>query len=120
MLPEVIPVVESLRDAYIELRAIQASVAVHSRGASGDGHLLANPWSEDDGENRLEELNRQIRQAVGTLDRWSIEVKDPEKGLIDFFHEREGRTVYLCFHLGESAIGYWHELNTGFAGRQPI
>ena len=44
LLPEVVPVLETLRDAYVELRAIQASVASQSRGASGDGHLLANPW----------------------------------------------------------------------------
>ncbi len=119
LLPEVIPVLERLRDAYVELRAIRAVVAVQSRGASGDGHLVADPWQED-GENRAAELSLRIRQAAGALDRWGIEVKDPEKGLIDFLHEREGRTVYLCFHLGESMIGYWHELGTGFAGRQPL
>lgn len=120
LLPEVIPVLEALREAYIELRAIQASVAVQSRGASGDGHLLADAWSEESGENRVNELNRRIRQAATTLDRWNIEVKDPEKGLVDFLHEREGRNVYLCFFLGEATIGYWHDLDRGFAGRQPI
>ncbi|MBK7327639.1 MAG: DUF2203 family protein [Dehalococcoidia bacterium] len=44
----------------------------------------------------------------------------PGKGLIDFFHDRNGRTVYLCFLLGETAIAHWHDLHTGFAGRQPI
>lgn len=116
LLPRVIPVLEALRAAYIEMRAVQASVAAHSRGASGDGHLIADPWAGR-GENRMAELDREIRRAASALDRWGIEVKDPEKGLIDFFHERDGRTVYLCFHLGEVTIGYWHELHTGFAGR---
>lgn len=119
LLPEVVPVLETLRDAYVELRAIQSSVASQSRGASGDGHLLANPW-ETGGEDRMKELDRQLQRAATRLDRWGIEVKDPERGLVDFFHQREGRVVYLCFLLGEPAIAFWHELNAGFAGRQRL
>jgi hypothetical protein len=119
LLPQVIPVVEALRDAIIELRAVQASVAAHTRGASGDGHLMVDPWSEK-GENRVEDLNRTVQRAAAQLDRWEIEVKDPEKGLIDFFHERQARTVYLCYLLGEEQLAFWHELDAGFAGRQPI
>jgi len=119
LLPEVVPVLETLRDAYVELRAIQASVASQSRGASGNGHLLANPW-ETGGEDRMKELDRQLQRAATRLDRWGIEVKDPERGLVDFFHQREGRVVYLCFLLGEPAIAFWHELNAGFAGRQRL
>src|SRR5215207_3390025 len=119
LLPKVIPVVEALRDAFIELRAVQASVAAHARGASGDGHLMVDPWSEK-GENRVDELNGIVQRAAAQLDRWEIEVKDPEKGLIDFFHERQTRTVYLCYLLGEEQLAYWHELDGGFAGRQPL
>jgi hypothetical protein len=48
------------------------------------------------------------------------ELKGIEEGLIDFPSPREGRTVYLCWKLGEDSIGSWHELDTGFAGRQPL
>lgn len=119
LLPEILPVLETLRDAYVELRAIQASVASQSRGASGDGHLLANPW-ESGGEDRMKGLDRQLQRAAAQLDRWGIEVKDPERGLVDFFHQRDGRVVYLCYLLGEPAIAYWHELHAGFAGRQAL
>ncbi len=50
-LPEIIPVLEGVRAAYVELRALQASLSAEVRGASGDGHLLANPWQEG-GTNR--------------------------------------------------------------------
>lgn len=122
LLPHVIPVLEALRAAYTELRALEASVSAQRRSASGDGHILADPWEEGtrDGENRLESLSRTVRDSAAQLDRWGIELKDPEKGLIDFFHQRDGRTVYLCYCLGESGIAYWHELDAGFAGRQPI
>jgi hypothetical protein len=116
---EIIPVLEGIRAAYVELRALQASLSAEVRGASGDGHLLANPWQEG-GENRVEELNRELRRGAGELDRRGVELKDPEKGLIDFFHEHDGRVVYLCFRLGEPRIQYWHELRAGFAGRQPL
>jgi hypothetical protein len=65
-------------------------------------------------------LNRQLQRAAAQLDRWGIEIKDPERGLIDFFHERDGRTVYLCYLLGEANIEFWHELSAGFAGRQRL
>jgi hypothetical protein len=118
-LAEIIPVVERIRAAYVELRALQASLRADVRGASGDGHLLANPWN-DGGENRVEELNRELQGGAAELDRRGVELKDPERGLIDFFHEHDGRVVYLCFHLGEPRIQYWHDLEAGFSGRQPL
>ncbi len=48
------------------------------------------------------------------------EVKRIEDPLIDFPSMREGREVYLCWRPEESEITYWHELDTGFAGRRPI
>ena len=119
LLPQVIPVVEAVRAAFSELRALQASVASQARGASGDGQLLADPWARK-GESRIDELNGLLRQGAARLDRWGIELKDPEKGLIDFFHQRDGRIVYLCYLLGEEQLAYWHELTTGFVGRQPV
>ncbi|MGH7488523.1 MAG: DUF2203 domain-containing protein [bacterium] len=48
------------------------------------------------------------------------ELKGVDEGLIDFPSEREGQTVYLCWKLGEERIEWWHELDTGFAGRQRL
>ncbi len=50
-----------------------------------------------------------------------IEVKDLDKGLIDFPHRRaNGETVYLCYLSGEPAIVAWHGLDDGFRGRQSL
>jgi len=49
-----------------------------------------------------------------------IEIKDFDQGLCDFPHEREGKIVYLCWRRGEEFIEWWHDLDTGFAGRQPL
>lgn len=118
-LAEIIPVLERVRAAYVELRALQASLAADVRGASGDGHLLADPWQQG-GENRVEDLNHELQRGARELDLRGVELKDPEKGLVDFFHERDGRVVYLCFLLGEPRIEYWHELRAGFAGRRRL
>jgi len=39
---------------------------------------------------------------------------------VDFIGLRNGREIFLCWQYGEEAIGYWHELNAGFAGRRPL
>jgi hypothetical protein len=49
-----------------------------------------------------------------------VVVKDVEKGLCDFPYVRNGRVVYLCWHLGEDSINYWHDIEAGFAGREPL
>jgi len=47
-------------------------------------------------------------------------LKDVDAGLVDFVGMRNGREVYLCWRYGEEEIGFWHELNAGFSGRQPV
>lgn len=47
-------------------------------------------------------------------------LKDADKGLCDFPYIRKGRVVYLCWQLGEDEIQYWHDIETGFGGREPL
>jgi hypothetical protein len=47
-------------------------------------------------------------------------VKDLEQGLLDFPCVMDGRTVLLCWKLGEKEIGFWHTPEDGFAGRKPL
>jgi hypothetical protein len=47
-------------------------------------------------------------------------LKDAEKGLCDFPYIRQGKVVYLCWQLGEDRIEYWHDIESGFAGREPL
>lgn len=119
LLPDVIPVLEALRDAFIGLRGLQAALAAHQRGAAADGALIADPWDRG-GHEEPRALEERLQQQVKRLNDLGIEVKDPERGLIDFYSLRDGEVVYLCFLLGEDDIRYWHTLEGGFAGRQPI
>jgi hypothetical protein len=69
---------------------------------------------------RTEVLLGEMRRLVGELEEIGCEVKDVQTGLVDFRAMRDGRAVYLCWRLGEDDIGFWHELDTGFAGRRPL
>lgn len=62
----------------------------------------------------------RLRSLLADLQAIGCEVKDIHLGLVDFPAQRDERIVYLCWKLGEGAIGFWHELDTGFTGRQPL
>ena len=62
----------------------------------------------------------RIIKSVETIQDMGVLVKDMEQGLCDFPCFFQGRLVYLCWKLGESEVQWWHEINTGFQGRQPI
>jgi hypothetical protein len=61
-----------------------------------------------------------MRAALADLQEQQIVLRDLDRGLVDFPHLREGREVYLCWVEGEEEIGYWHDLDSGYAGRQPL
>ena len=48
------------------------------------------------------------------------EVKDVETGLVDFPGLRRGEEILLCWRLGEKKLGFWHPVDSGFAGRRPV
>lgn len=64
----------------------------------------------------LEKISEHLRavQELGVL------VKDLDMGLCDFPYQLDGRIVYLCWKCGETEIRWWHEVNSGFASRQPL
>ncbi|HEY4688860.1 MAG TPA: DUF2203 domain-containing protein [Anaerolineae bacterium] len=63
---------------------------------------------------------KKIDDGVKTIQALGVVVKDINTGLIDFPALRGDREVFLCWRYDESTVTYWHELHTGFAGRQMI
>lgn len=120
LLPEVIPVLERLREATTALAAQRTEAASAAHHAAGNGHLTADPFAGDDAAGVRAEHEQAATDAITQLEIWGIELKDPERGLIDFYWERESEVVFLCFLLGEPEIGWWHRLDAGFAGRTPL
>ena len=72
------------------------------------------------GRQRVESLTQQLRALVAQITNKGIIVRDLDRGLVDFPSLREGREVYLCWLWGEEEIAFWHEVDAGFAGRQPL
>ena len=62
----------------------------------------------------------QLRAALAQLQEAEVVLRDLDRGLVDFPAIRDGREVYLCWVEGEDEIGYWHDLEAGFAGREPL
>lgn len=67
--------------------------------------------------NRRLETLRQLAEELADV---GCELKDPERGLVDFPALHEGRPILLCWQLGEERVAHWHDLDSGFRGRQPV
>ena len=72
---------------------------------------------------RKAEYEKAVQEAKDTLaeiEAIGVQIKDFEQGLLDFPCILEGRTVLLCWKLGEKEIAFWHSPEDGFAGRKPL
>ncbi len=97
------------RDALRE-RAPHLEPILRAAGANGGGRVGS--------EYGVEAYNLYL--AIERIRELGVVLKDLDVGLLDFPHEREGRVVFLCWHPPEESVGYWHEIETGYAGRQPL
>jgi hypothetical protein len=77
----------------------------------------------DLGGESVNTLLRDLLQMEAQLQRiqgMGVLIKDLDRGLVDFPHLRDGREVFLCWELGEDDIEFWHELDSGYAGRERL
>ena len=84
---------------------------------------LRNEAHQEEVDQVVAEMERdhaRLREFLIELKQLGIEMKDPFVGLIDFPCWMGNREVYLCWRLGEAEVGFWHELDAGFAGRQKL
>ncbi len=61
-----------------------------------------------------------LREALEELQAVEVVLRDLERGLVDFPAVRDGEEIYLCWEQGEGEIGFWHDPDTGFGGREPL
>jgi hypothetical protein len=71
-------------------------------------------------QEQLDAQADRLHEYVTELAVVGCDLKDYQTGLVDFLGRHKGRDVCLCWKLGEDKIEYWHEMQTGFAGRQPV
>lgn len=68
----------------------------------------------------IEALARQINDYLLELDQVGCVFKGFEAGLVDFYGQLDGRDIFWCWQQGEEQITHWHDVEAGFAGRQPV
>lgn len=68
----------------------------------------------------VEHLAKRISGYIDELSSIGCLFKGFEDGLVDFYGQRDGRDIFLCWRLGESSVEHWHEVDAGFGGRQPL
>ena len=103
--------VERLRAARSQLSDEEARAALGeaapSNGGGAPGRVVSEAFLE-------------LQRALGELQAMEVVLRDLERGLVDFPSLRDDREVYLCWEAGEESVEFWHDLDAGYGGRQPL
>ncbi len=110
---------ETIRPLMEEIQSVRNNIIAHQpeawpaieKSAGNGGNLTLSKLVED-----FDRLDKLLHKILDT----GAQVKDINTGLLDFPALRDGHEVYLCWKYGEDQIAFWHEIEAGFAGRQPI
>jgi hypothetical protein len=119
LLDEVRPVAEAMvehRRAFTVSAARRARLTARISGNGGD----LDPQEPGELDEQLEREAGAVGRAVEQLEALGVQVKDLDRGLVDFPALHDGREVLLCWQVGEEEVGYWHGVDEGFAGRKPL
>lgn len=99
---------ERSRDRLLAYDKRLSALMEPGRDAGGD---LVNNWARTIAE---------FRRVMEEFQRREILIKDVDRGLVDFPAIIGGREVFLCWEKDEEDIEFWHELDTGYAGRERL
>lgn len=115
LLPVVRPKLESVKARYETVASFRVAVkkAASAGQTNGGGGMQS-------GSHYVKSLY-EIGKITTELHESGIQLKDYTRGLIDFPSMKNGRVILLCWQLGEGdQIEWWHDIDAGFAGRQPL
>jgi hypothetical protein len=111
-----LPRIKVLMEAMFALR--EEAAALQPNALPALEKAASNGGNRPAGE--LLEIFIKLEQPLRELQGLGCVLKGLEHGLVDFPAIMHGRQVFLCWKYGEPEVGFWHDLDTGFAGRQPI
>ena len=119
-----LPVLESLLNRAIEARRAAEKIGEELQALNHKIFLSGGMFLDVDSlRKRRKAYDAQlqtVKDSLAEIDAIGVEVKDIDTGLLDFPCLIDGETVLLCWKMGESRIEFWHTLDGGFAGRQPL
>ena len=103
-------------------RIVGDIVATHAKVVELQAALeqSAAATKQPDQQQQIDSAIRHLDDYMHELSDIGCELKDYQAGLIDFTGRHQGRDVCLCWRLGEEKVENWHEIDGGFAGRQPV
>ena len=110
-LDDVVELLDLLRAAHARLTDEEAREALAEAGPTNGGGEPGRTVSEG---------FLALRDGLEQLQAREVVLRDLDRGLVDFPAVLDGREVYLCWEQGEEDIGFWHDLDAGHAGRQPL
>lgn len=110
-LPFVSERLERLRALREQLDDEEARAALSEAGPSNGGGAAGRVVSE---------AFLGLQRTLGELQAMEIVLRDLERGLVDFPGLRDGEEIYLCWEEGEEDVGFWHDTDSGYAGRRPL
>jgi hypothetical protein len=93
--------------------------AVRQVDLTSHDNILENAEAER-WQKEAQRLAAEIEGCVRELSELGVEVRGIDVGLVDFPGTLDGREVFFCWMLGESAVTHWHDYDTGFSNRQPL
>jgi hypothetical protein len=121
--------IHELGDLLAELRAwVERLRVVHQEllrlnalwGSEIDAKDIPDRRHKDRLDQEAEALRERIEETVNGLQGEGIEIKDLERGLVDFYARLDDELVYLCWRVDEEEVAFYHTLDSGFRGRRPI
>jgi len=119
-----LPVIESLLNRAMEAKQAAAELQEEMSGLARriflSGGMKIDIGVVQKRRLALEALIQRVKDSLEEIDASGVQVKDLDIGLLDFPCLLEGETVLLCWKRGEPRIEFWHRIEDGFRGRQPI
>ena len=111
LLPQLTDMLDQLRDAKDQLTDAEAhealAEAAPANGGGEEGRQVGVAFLE-------------VRRLLETIEQAGIVLRDIDRGLVDFPAVIDGREVYLCWELGEDEVGFRHDMDAGYGGREPL
>ena len=129
-LDEVNGQIPALAEAFGRVMQIRAQLKAlyrrldEKRFAPADEHFSVNiPGAPPDvlrDRANFKALVETLREELERVHATGCVIKDVETGLVDWPAQTQGREIFLCWQYGEKEVAFWHDLETGFAGRRPV
>ena len=114
LLPAVRELLKRMQSSRRRLSVYRKQAKLAAEGAEDGGGGMANGVL-------YATLLTRFTTEMAELEAMGVQLKDFERGLIDFPSLRDGRVVLLCWQLGEGdELEWWHDMDAGFAGRTPL